>query len=893
MSSKTQRVGRKFTFLGRRRFMPTTSGSDLHRRTPLTLEALEDRTLPSVTIWTGANTLHDDNWSDPANWSNGKPGPADTAEFNSDSAATQFSTVDTGFTIASLLLTPKAGGDMTINAPLVLTGNSEWEAVKLVVDGSRGGSVTNNGTITENGGGGALAGSGAFTNNGTIFLVGDGLNIAGSSNDPSNPQATLDNSSTGVIDMQSAGGILQNGFGFPRFTNEGTIEKTGGTGTSVMNMPLTNTGVIDAESGTISLASAGAVDSNGTFKTGTSDVIELANDSAFTENGTFTATGSGTILLDKGKLDSGSAGSTFDIAGSVTFSWNNASIDVPAMTTLTYNGSLSINGSGFASLFGGGTFLENGTITVSATGSLAGLAINDGASTDSTLDIASGSTLDFQSDAGIFVNCCGEGQELLANAGTIEKTGGTGTSTISVPITNNGAVVVDTGNLKVHAGVQGFTNSESLTVDASSSFQIDGNYTQTAMGSLHPLLAGPSSFGQLQVSGQVTLAGGLNVSAANNFAPTTAETFPVLTAGSLSGTFSSLSGLSFANGIVLNPVYSSTGVVLSPAQAPPSQVHFTVAASNVSRTGAHTVLTVARTGSISQTVTLHYATADGTAHAGTDYTGASGTLTFNPGDLAVTLPITIQNDGQANGDEAFTVTLSNPTGGATVDSPGVSSVTINDPLPVEALPSNLTTMATTLTHSNESYGTFVRRAYELYLHRDTDTAGLNFWVGLMRNGYRDESLEAAILGSPEYITVHGGTGSKWVTGMYEDLLGRAPDSAGLSFWVNALAHGSHASDVAFGFAASKERESLRISSDYLVYLGRPLDQGGQTFWVNAFLNGAHNEDVVAGFIASAEYYTSTSKGQSDRAAWVKSVFEDVIQRAASQTDVAIWKSLMR
>src|SRR5262249_48195079 len=158
-----------------------------------------------------------------------------------------------------------------------------------------------------------------------------------------------------------------------------------------------------------------------------------------------------------------------------------------------------------------------------------------------------------------------------------------------------------------------------------------------------------------------------------------------------------------------------------------------------------------------------------------------------------------------NGNETFSVTLSDPTGGASVDSPGTASVTINDPLSFEPLPGNLPSLANALTHADESYVYFIRRAYELYLHRDPEQDGVHFWLALMRSGFRDESLEAGFLGSPEYIANHGGTGGGWVKGMYEDLLGREPEQDGYNFWVNALAHGANPAEVALGFAASEER----------------------------------------------------------------------------------------
>jgi hypothetical protein len=425
----------------------------------LGLEHLEDRTLPSITLWTGANTLVDDNWSDPKNWSNGIPGPADTAEFNTDSAETQFSTVDTSFTIQGLLITQDAGGLMYVNAPLILTGVSEWDAIPIRLNSTSGGSVTNYGTITSENGG--IDGNGTFTNNGTIIRQGTADLSVGGYDNGQRLSVKLDNTASGIINLQSDSG-LTSGNGY--VANEGTIEKTGGTGTSGVFVAMKNTGTIDAESGTIQFigtdssdtgTSFGQVDTNGTFKTAAGAIIDLAYNgyAAFVENGTFTAIGSGKILLDKGALDSGPAGSTFDVASTVTFSWINAAISVPPTTTLTYNGPLSIDGDGFASLGGGGTFRDNGTITVSATGSPSGLAMYGGDNTATTLDIAPGSTLDFQSDAGIFVNGGGPGQELLANEGTIKKTAGTGTSSIDISmVSNSGTIGVYSGTLEVDAG---------------------------------------------------------------------------------------------------------------------------------------------------------------------------------------------------------------------------------------------------------------------------------------------------------------------------------------------------------------------------------------------------------------------------------------------------------
>ena len=87
---------------------------------------------------------------------------------------------------------------------------------------------------------------------------------------------------------------------------------------------------------------------------------------------------------------------------------------------------------------------------------------------------------------------------------------------------------------------------------------------------------------------------------------------------------------------------------------------------------------VSRTGDVSNALSVNYATADGTAIAGSDYTAVSGTLNFAPGELTKTVFITITDDNLfENADETFTFNLSNPTGGAVVTSP-TTTITILD-----------------------------------------------------------------------------------------------------------------------------------------------------------------------------------------------------------------------
>jgi hypothetical protein len=98
------------------------------------------------------------------------------------------------------------------------------------------------------------------------------------------------------------------------------------------------------------------------------------------------------------------------------------------------------------------------------------------------------------------------------------------------------------------------------------------------------------------------------------------------------------------------------------------------------------VLTVTRTGGSTGAVGLSYASADGTALSGSDYTAASGNLSWADGDAAdKTISILVTNDTTTESSETFSLNLSGPTGGATLGSPAAATITILDdesvPLP--------------------------------------------------------------------------------------------------------------------------------------------------------------------------------------------------------------------
>jgi len=87
--------------------------------------------------------------------------------------------------------------------------------------------------------------------------------------------------------------------------------------------------------------------------------------------------------------------------------------------------------------------------------------------------------------------------------------------------------------------------------------------------------------------------------------------------------------------------------------------------------------TVTLAAPVNTTVTVDYATSNGSATAGADYNAASGTVTFAPNDTSETITVTLLGDALVEGDETFTVTLSNPSQAAVIGD-GTATGTIVD-----------------------------------------------------------------------------------------------------------------------------------------------------------------------------------------------------------------------
>jgi hypothetical protein len=122
---------------------------------------------------------------------------------------------------------------------------------------------------------------------------------------------------------------------------------------------------------------------------------------------------------------------------------------------------------------------------------------------------------------------------------------------------------------------------------------------------------------------------------------------------------------------------------------PKASVQLSSPSYDVNETDGTATVTVTLSHAVDADVTVDYATADGTAQAGSDYIDTHGTLTFTgnvnnggpgTGETSKTIQIPIAQDPDAEDPEALTLTLSNPLPGASsiLGAPATATVTIAD-----------------------------------------------------------------------------------------------------------------------------------------------------------------------------------------------------------------------
>ena len=163
-----------------------------------------------------------------------------------------------------------------------------------------------------------------------------------------------------------------------------------------------------------------------------------------------------------------------------------------------------------------------------------------------------------------------------------------------------------------------------------------------------------------------------------------------------------------------------------------------------------------------QTITVQYATTNGTATAGSDYTSTNGTLTFNPGVTSQVINIPILNDSLNEANETFTLSLSSPTNANL----GISNTvtTITDTLTASVtttLPDNVENLTLTGTAAINGTGNAGNNVLTGNSANNT-LAGLNgndTYVFVANSGLGTDTIIETTTGGIDTIDFSGTTGA--------------------------------------------------------------------------------------------------------------------------------------
>jgi Calx-beta domain len=216
--------------------------------------------------------------------------------------------------------------------------------------------------------------------------------------------------------------------------------------------------------------------------------------------------------------------------------------------------------------------------------------------------------------------------------------GNAGSSTFSFAVTKTGST--------------GFTTSVNFATTDGSATVADGDFASTS-GTLSFLPGDSTKNVDVTVNGDTKHE--------------TGETFTVDLSGAVNASITDNQGV---------------GTITNDDQVPDISVDDQVTAEGNSPATTTMTFDVTLSNPNDQTVTVDSATNDGTATtADGDYAAATGTVTFNPGQTAQTVDVTVNGDLTHESDETFTVDLSSPSNGNVLAGSGTGTILDDDASP--------------------------------------------------------------------------------------------------------------------------------------------------------------------------------------------------------------------
>jgi hypothetical protein len=131
--------------------------------------------------------------------------------------------------------------------------------------------------------------------------------------------------------------------------------------------------------------------------------------------------------------------------------------------------------------------------------------------------------------------------------------------------------------------------------------------------------------------------------------------------------------------------------------------------------------------------------------------------------------------------------------------------------------------------------------------------------------------------------------ARFVAALYQTLLSRQPEAAGLNFWTGLLDKGASRLQVVQGIYNSPEHRGIQVDHSYATYFHRAADSIGRLVWTNALRAGVSETDVAVAFLTSPEYRASHAGVSS----YVEGLFHDVLDRNADPSGRSAWQGILQ
>ncbi|QVL33599.1 DUF4214 domain-containing protein [Telmatocola sphagniphila] len=158
-------------------------------------------------------------------------------------------------------------------------------------------------------------------------------------------------------------------------------------------------------------------------------------------------------------------------------------------------------------------------------------------------------------------------------------------------------------------------------------------------------------------------------------------------------------------------------------------------------------------------------------------------------------------------------------------------------------------------NSTENRTNQVQGWFEQYLDRNADPTGLAFYVNQLQTGFSESQVLSEIILSSEFTSANDT--NAFVNTLYQTILGRAADAAGLAYWTSALNNGTVSrATVLNDFITSPEGLQAVINSEYSSYLERTPKfwETNQAAW--ALANGYYTYgQFQASILTSREFFS--------------------------------------